>query len=149
MARHFNPEDARRWLDADLAAKAAEVRNKYGPVIGWSELQTILQDRQFTPFPCEIRFDAAPLLPGEFGHPVPKGVSKEDGFIIYLHPQYQNQLARVPYLVLHQLVLINYGDAATAEDAETFGALALGLSKEAYYRVLCELSGQIGGDELV
>ena len=52
-------------------------------------------------------------------------------------------------LVLHQLVLINYGESATPDDAETFGSLALGLSKEDYYRALCELSSQIGGDELV
>jgi hypothetical protein len=148
MARHFKAEDARRCLSADLAAKAAEIRQRYGPAIGWDELQSLLRDRELTPFPCEIRFDAAPLLPGEFGHPVPKGPSREEGFIIYLHPQYANQLARVPYLVLHQLVLINYGDSATADDAETFGSLALGLSKEAYYRALCELSGQISGDEL-
>jgi hypothetical protein len=148
MARQFKAEDACRSFSADLAAKAAEIRQKYGPDIGWDKLQALLADRQFTPFPCEIRFDAEPLLPGEFGHPVAKGPKREEGFIIYLHPQYATQLARVPYLVLHQLVLINYGDSATADDAETFGSLALGLSKEAYYRALCELSRQISGGEL-
>lgn len=148
VARHFKAEDARPCLKADLAAKAAAIRDKYGPAIGWEELHNLLQDRQLTPFPCEVRFDAAPLLPGEFGHPVPKGPSREEGFIIYLHPLYADQLARVPYLVLHQLVLVNY-DSATADDAETFGSLALGLSKEDYYRALCDLSGQIGGDELL
>src|SRR5579872_7370264 len=94
VARHFKAEDARPCLSADLAAKAAAIRHKYGPVIGWEELQELLQDRQLTPFPCEIRFDAAPLLPGEFGHPVPKGPSREEGFIIYLHPLYADQLPR-------------------------------------------------------
>lgn len=149
MARHFKTDEARQCLTANLAAKAAEVRHKYGPDIGWNELQKLLQDREFAPFPCEIRFDAEPLLPGEFGHPVPNGPNREQGFIIYLHPLYATQLPRVPYLVLHQLVLINYGDSATADDAETFGSLVLGLSKQAYYEALCELSGQIDGDELV
>ena len=80
---------------------------------------------------------------------MPKGATREQGFILYIHPYYAAELARVSYLVLHQLVLINYGETATADDAETFGSLALGLSKEDYYRALCELSAQIGGDELV
>lgn len=146
MARHFKSEAAHQWIRADLESKAAEIRQKYGPSIGWHELQALLQDRHFIPFPCEIRFDASPLLPGEFGHAVAKGQNKEEGFIICLHPHYADQLSRVPYLVLHQLVLINYGDSVTADDAEIFGSLALGLSKDAYYRALCELSGQIGGD---
>lgn len=149
MARQFNVEHVSRSLAAELSAKASEIRHKYGPQIGWEELQRVLADREFAPFPCEIRFDAEPLLPGEFGHPVQKGASRDDGYIIYIHPFYSTQLARVPYLVLHQLVLINYGESATADDAETFGSVALGLSKEDYYHALCELSGQIGGDELV
>ena len=149
MARHCKADDVRQNLSAEIAAKANAIRQKYGPVIGWNELQTLLQDRDCTPFPCEIRFDCEPLLPGEFAHPVPKGASREQGFVIFIHPFYATELARVPYLVLHQLVLINYGESATADDAETFGSLALGMSKEDYYRALCELSGQIAGDDLV
>lgn len=149
MARHCKAEEARESLSAEIAVKAAAIRQKYGPEIGWNELQKLLEDRDCTSFPCEIRFDAEPLLPGEFAHPVPKGMTREQGFIIYVHPFYATELARVPYLVLHQLVLINYGESATAEDAETFGSLALGLSKEDYYRALCELSGRLGGDDLV
>ena len=52
-------------------------------------------------------------------------------------------LERVPPLVLYQLVLVNYGDFASADDAETFGANALGLSKDDYYRALCEMADEI------
>jgi hypothetical protein len=52
-------------------------------------------------------------------------------------------------LVLHQLVLVNFGGTANADDAEPFGSLALGLSNEDYYHALCELSGQLGGDDLM
>src|SRR5689334_15259538 len=106
MARSFKGEDIRQSVTADVAAKATEIRLRYGPHLGWEQLQKLLQDREFTPFPCEVRFDSAPLLPGEFGHPVPKGPEREQGYVIYLHPQYANQLTVVPYLVLHQLVLI-------------------------------------------
>jgi hypothetical protein len=149
MARQCKAEDVRESLSAEIMAKATAIRQKYGPEIGWNQLQKLLEDRDCAPFPCEIRFDSEPLLPGEFAHPVPKGPSREQGFIIYIHPFYAKELGRVPYLVLHQLVLINYGESATADDAETFGSLALGLSKEDYYRALCELSGQIGGDDLI
>jgi hypothetical protein len=149
MARQFKREAVHQRLSADLALKAAEIRHKYGPEIGWDKLQMLLGDRALMPFPCEIRFDATPLLPGEFGHPVAKGPSQEQGFILYLHPSFASQLSRVSYLVLHQLVLANYGDQATPDDAETFGSLVLGLTKEDYYRALCDLSGQIGGDELI
>jgi hypothetical protein len=148
MARHFKGE-VRRLLLADLSVKAAEIRDRYGPTLDWDRLQLVLKDRDIAPFPCQIQFDAAPLLPGEFAHAVPKGPNKQDGYILYLHPQYATQPDVLPYLVLYQLVLINYGDEATPEDAETFGSIALGLSRDAYFQALCELSGQIGGDDLV
>jgi hypothetical protein len=40
-------------------------------------------------------------------------------------------------------VLVNYGEFATSDDAETFGAAALGLSKEDYYRLVCGLADQL------
>jgi hypothetical protein len=50
------------------------------------------------------------------------------------------QLPQVPYLVLYQLVLVNYGEFASADDAETFGAAVLGFSQPEYYHALCELA---------
>ncbi len=149
MARRLNSEEARQTLAAQVATQAAEIHRRYGPEIGWAELSRLLEDRNCVRYPCEIRFDSAPLLPGEFAHPVPKGREPDDGFIIYVHPAFETQLDRVSYLVLHQLVWVNFGVSAEADDAETFGALALGLAKEEYYSALCELAGQLGGDELV
>ena len=94
-------------------------------------------------YPCEIRFEAESLLPGEFAHPAAKGEAPEDGFTIYVHPVFKNQLDRVPWLVLYQLVLVNYGEFASADDAETFGSTALGISKDEYYEALCELADQV------
>jgi hypothetical protein len=54
------------------------------------------------------------------------------------------QLAMVPYLVLYQLVAVNYGEFASADDAETFAAAALGLPREEYYQVLCSLADELG-----
>ena len=149
MARRLNSEEARQSLSAQMATQGAEIHNRYGPEIDWNKLTHLLQDRTCVRYPCEIRFDASPLLPGEFAHPVPKGSDPAQGYVIYVHPAYETQLERVSYLVLHQLVWVNYGASARAEDAEAFGAVALGLSREAYFSALCELAGQIGGDELV
>jgi hypothetical protein len=53
------------------------------------------------------------------------------------------QLEQVPLLVLYQLVLVNYGEFASPDDAETFGAAALGLAKDDYYHALCALADEL------
>src|ERR1019366_1294120 len=126
MAIQLTAEDARQSLNGHVAAKGAEIRTKYGPTIGWKELLRIMADRACVRYPCEIVFDAGPLEPGEFAHPVAKGERPEDGFTMYVHPFFMTQLERVSSLVLYQLVLVNYGEFASADDAETFGAAALG-----------------------
>jgi hypothetical protein len=138
-------DDARQSLNAHLAAKGAEIFQKYGPNIGWKELLRVLEDRSCVRYPCEITFDASPLSCGEFAHPVARGESPEDGFTMYVHPLFMTELPRVAYLVFYQLVVVNYGEFASADDAEAFGANALGLSREDYYAALCEMADRIDG----
>jgi hypothetical protein len=85
------------------------------------------------------------LNPGEFAHPAANGERPEEGFTMFVHPVFLTQLQQVPCLVLYQLVLVNYGEFASADDAETFGAAVLGLSQHEYYDTLCELAGQVCG----
>ena len=147
MSIQLTAEDARQSLNTHVAAKGEELRAKYGPQIGWSELLRVLEDRALVRYPCEIVFEAAPLHPGEFAHPLPRGNRPEDGFTMCVHPFFQAQLQQVPYLVLYQLVLVNYGEFASPADAETFGAAALGLSKDDYYGALCQLADQVAARE--
>ena len=147
MATQPSAGDARQSLNAHVAAKGAEIYEKYGPRIGWNELLRILVDRTCVRYPCEIVFDSTPLQPGEFAHPAAKGVRPEDGFTMYVHPYFKTQPERVSHLVLYQLVLVNYGEFATADDAETFGGAALGLPKDEYYAAICEMAGEIAEDE--
>ena len=144
MAIKLTADHAKESLTAHVAAKGAEIWEKYGPRIGWSELQQILADRACVRYPCEIVFDSAPLQPGEFAHPQPRGNKPEDGFAMFVHPVFMTQLDVIPRLVLYQLVLVNYGPFASAEDAETFGAAALGLTRDDYYVTLCDLADQLG-----
>lgn len=140
MSKQLTLDDARQSLNGHVAAKGGEINAKYGPHIGWHQLRQILEDRTFVRYPCQIVFDDAPLLEGEFAHPVARTDRPEDGFVIHVHPYFATQLERVPHLVLYQLVLVNYGEFASADDAESFGASALGLSKDDYYHVLCEMA---------
>jgi len=135
--------DARRSLTEHVATKGLEIKQKYGPHIGWNELLRLLEDREYVRYPCEIIFDAAPLLEGEFAYPAPKGSRPEDGFLMYIHPAFEAEKDQAVWLVLYQLVAVNYGPFASADDAETFGATALGLHKDKYYNALCEMAPQI------
>jgi hypothetical protein len=64
---------------------------------------------------------------------------------MFVHPLFMTQLDQVPALVLYQLVTVNYGAFASSEEAETFGAGALGLTRDEYYNQLCEASDLVGG----
>jgi len=143
MATQLTAEDARQSLTAHVAAKGAEIQAKYGPALDWSSLRRLLADRGCVRYPCEVVFDAAPLQPGEFAFPRARGEHPEDGFTVHVHPWFQTRLMIVPALVLYQLVVVNYGEFAAAEDAEAFGAAALGLDRESYYQLLCEASDQV------
>lgn len=147
MVTKLTLEDARQSLNAHIAEKGMELRRQYGPQIGWNTLGQILQNRAFVRYPCDIVFDAGPLQPGELAYPAPRGERPEDGFTIYIHPWLATQLERVPSMALYQLVAVNYGPFASADDAETFGASALGLSKDEYYQGLCQMADAIAGTE--
>ena len=144
MATQLTAQDARQSLIAHVEAKGIEVYLKYGPQLGWGELQRLVADRNYVRYPCEIVFEAAPLLPGELAHPVPKGPLPEDGFTLCVQPIFMLQLDRIAHVVLYQLVAVNYGQFASSDEAETFGAAALGLTRDEYYAELCALAEQLG-----
>ena len=135
--------DARQSLNAHVAAKGAEIRAKYGPDIGWEKLLRILDDRSCVRYPCEIVFGAGPLEPGEFALPVPKGAHPADGFTLFVHPRFESGREQLAVLVFYQLVAVNYGEFAAPDNAVTFGANALGLAEDDYYRTVCELADRI------
>jgi hypothetical protein len=144
MATTLTANDAKQSLKAHVAAKGAEIFEKYGPHIGWAELQAILKDRSCVRYSCDLVFESSRLNPGEFAFPEPKGAMPEEGFTLYVHPVYMTQLSMVPYLTLYQLVTVNYGEFASADDAETFASNALGIPLEEYYETLCDLADQLG-----
>ena len=145
MAIQLTAEDARQSLTAHVEGKGVEAYLKHGPHIGWEQLQHMLSDPTCVRYPCEIRFDAEALLPGEFAHPEPKGPNPEEGFVMHVHPAFASRLEDAVPLVLYQLVAVNYGAFAAAEDAETFGAACLGLTRDEYYELICSLADRVFG----
>ncbi len=133
----------RKSLREHVSARGEEIHARFGPHIGWNELLRIMEDRSCVRYPCKIVFDMGDLGPGEFAHPAMNGTRPEDGFTLYVHPYFSTQLARVPHLVLYQLVLVNYGEFASGEDAEAFASAVLGLEKDAYYRDLCAMADEV------
>ena len=140
--------ETRLSLHAHAAAKGEEIRAKYGPNFGWHQLLEVLRDRDCVRYPTEIVFDSGPLLEGELAHPVMKGNKPEEGFIMYVHPFFAIDSRAVIYLVLYQLVVVNYGTFASSGDAEIFGANALGISKETYYLELCQVADSLAGSKM-
>jgi hypothetical protein len=143
MAQILTLDDAKKSLAGHLADRGAAIHAKYGPHVGWAELQKILQDKECCRYPVEILFSGAALEDGEFAHPVAKSDDPNDGYVMHVHPFFATEPAAVPALVLYQLVLVNYGDFASPEDAETFGAAVLGIDPEAYYDQLCEMADMV------
>jgi len=136
-------DDAKQSLSAHVADKGVTIYLHYGPEITWSKLMVLLEDRTLVRYPCEIVFDAEDLLDGEFAHAVQKGEHPEEGFVIYVHPFFSIEPELVPALVLYHLVVVNYGPFASSEDAENFGAAALGLTRDEYYDILCDAADQL------
>ena len=143
MPRQLTSDDFRESLTDHVASKAADVREKYGPIIDANALQLILGDRSIVRYPCSLVFDEQGLQEGECAHPLPLGGRPEEGYRMIVHPYFQSRPAAVVALVLYQLVQVNYGDFAGPEDAETFGAGVLGVNRESYYGMMCDLADEL------
>jgi hypothetical protein len=135
MPKQLTLDDARRSLAGHLADRGAAIHAKYGPRVGWNELHQLLQDKECCRYPVEIVFSDQGLEDGEFAHPFAKSDDPNDGYVMRVHPFFAT--------VLYQLVLVNYGDFASPEDAETFGAAVLGIDREDYHDQLCELADMV------
>jgi hypothetical protein len=146
MSTKLTADDFKQSLNAHVALKGEEILEKYGPKVGWTETLQVLGDRSMVRYPCEVVFDSAPLQDGEFAHAMPNSEDPKDGFKIFIHPYFSLQLDRVPHLVFYQLVRVNYGEFASSDDAEVFGANALGISKDDYYETLCEMADELSGE---
>jgi len=126
--------------------KANEIRARYGPVIDYPTVLRILEDRRCIRYPVTIDFNADAIEPGLFARTEPVSENPDDGYVISLHPHFEGQPDALLALILYQSVLINYGDLATATDAELFGSGVLGLDRDTYYAQIAALTDELWSD---
>lgn len=126
--------------------KANEIRSRYGPVIDYPVVLRILEDRRCIRYPVEIQFVSDGIDPGLFAKTEPISENPDDGYVISLHHLFEYQSEVLPALILYQSVLVNYGDLATAEDAELFGSGILGLDRDTYYAQIVALTDALWAD---
>lgn len=125
------------------SAKAAEIRARYGPDIDYPAVLRMLDDRRSIRYPVDIRFVTDGIEPGMFGKTELASKDPADGYVISLHRSFEDRPEALPTLILYQSVLVNYGDLATAADAELFGAGVLGLERDAYYEQIVALTDSL------
>ena len=140
-------QDGKSALREHVETKAHEARLSHGLYIDADEIVRMLDDRNVVRYPVGIRFDADPLEPGEFAWPMPLGEHPSAGFCLFVHPWFESQPQVWPLLIAYHIPSINYGDIASHEDAERYGATLLGLSPDEYYKAICELVDSIPGAE--
>lgn len=148
--RRLTEDDARDALRGHVQEKALAARERYGAKIGGvgaggmgidrATLGSLLNDPEVARWPTELVFDADSLRAGEFGFAAPVAGSPEGAWQITLHPRYSTDDRAVVLLAAYHIVSINYGEIATHEEAEEFGATLLGIPREEYYAEVCALA---------
>ncbi len=123
-----------------LRDKANEARLKYGLLIDAEVILRMLDDRAVVRYPTTLEFTAGPLQPHEFAYPQALGFHPSDGYVLCVHPHFERMVDIWPLLIAYHIPVINYGEIADEQAAETYGAALNGLEVEAYYQALCELT---------
>ncbi len=141
-----NAEDGMSSLQDHIRSKAFEARQKYASPTGEIPYRTflnMLDDRTVVRNSVHVVYDSDSLEPGEFAWMCQAGESPSDGFVCYVHPIYRENKEEVVALIAYHLVVVNYGEIATAEEAELFGATLLGMDVETYYNQICALADRL------
>jgi len=123
--------------------KAREILHRFGPVIDYPTVLKILEDRKSTRYPVTLHFTTDAIEPGMYGMTRAVSENPDDGYIVSLHSALESRHDVLPALILYQLVMVNYGDLATANDAEIFGATILQMDREDYYRHIVDLTNAL------
>jgi hypothetical protein len=132
------PFDAALFEHARFSAERA--RTRLGGPLNETNLPAFLIDPQCLRYATRITFDRAGLEPHQFAQPELQG--KE--CCLHVDPCLQDRPDLLYQAVAYMAAVINYGDAATAELAERYGALLTGLTQEQFYSKISEIADFIG-----
>jgi len=137
------PEDGLRAMRTHAVDKAWRARAELGPIDSLATLERLLTDDRFVRHPTAIVFDRDALQPGEMAWARKRSFNDAGGYDIVVNPVFAERVDAVLALVAYQLVTVNYGPAATYEEAELFGCTLLNMDREAYYEQLCTLADEV------
>lgn len=140
MELRLTEQDGRVALRDHAVEKASAARRRYGGCVDSEAIVRMLDDRDVVRWPTRLRFDLSGLEQGEFAHAQPVGDHPRDGFVLFVHPAFEHTPEAWPPLIAYHIVRINYGDIASHEEAELFGATLLGIDVDEYYERLCNLA---------
>ena len=145
MARHVpTVAEGQRSLKDHVLEKALEARAEFGPNIDWDAFLLMLKDTRFVRYPVNINFGLAGLKDGEFAWLQPRGEAPADGYQLNVHPTFTYRQDLLPLLCAYHLVVVNYGEIVSHEEAELFGAAMFGMEIEDYYQTLCRAADAAG-----
>ncbi len=143
MRDKLTVEQGRKAFAHHVTERALALREKYGHFLDENALQEILNDRDFVRYPTRLEFNSSKIEPGFFASVETVAGSPTNEHVIFLHEYFLRRPGDIASALLYHLVLVNYGDIATREEAELFGATAMGMEQEDYYQSLCRLADQI------
>lgn len=136
-------QDGRLALREHVAGTARRARDLYGPAIDAETMLRLLEDRSIVRFPVALRFGAEGLRAGEPALPEQVGQRPSEGYSLCLHPALEARPELWPVVIAYYIPSINYGQMATREEAELFGATLLGRDMETYYQAMCEIADSL------
>jgi hypothetical protein len=143
MNERLTEADARRSLRDHLADKAFAARSRFRMLVDRAAIMTLLDDRAIVRYPVGVRFDSEPLMAGEFAALQPLGEHPSQGYCLFIHPSLECREDLLPLVIAYYIPSVNYGEIATPEDAEQFGATLLGIGVDEYYQSLCDLADSL------
>ncbi len=111
-------------------------------------IETFLADRNVLRHPTRLVLGYGEMEPHQFAEPGPD--TRDDtgkGRILYLRPVLGQRSDLIALAISYMVPVINYGDAVTDEDCLGYGAALMGMDRETYYGLICELADVVGAEE--
>jgi len=134
----------RAALQTKLDEFAEAIVATYGVAPSYHEMQKLLGDRRFVPYPVMQVFNDDPLQPNEFGLMLNlRDGDPSEGFLLYLHPALRERHEDLPFAIAYQLVVAYGPHLVTHHEAERFGARLMGMDEEAFYQRICTIADSL------
>ena len=116
---------------------ADRARSRLGGPLSADNLSEALRDDVCFRYPVEIGFDETGLEPQQFADARFSGPDGQRVCKLHVRPRFKDGADVLHLLVAYMAAPINYGDVATPDLCEQYGAALVGMTRENYYKVLC------------